>query len=76
MLPEATIWNILQAHVPHGQWISMSEIFAIVQLHGKFDSGDLEAYRRNTLTPAWRVRVKRILDKKKKAGKIQGRKRT
>jgi hypothetical protein len=54
----------------------MSEILTIVQLHGKFDSGDLEAYRRNTLTPAWRVRVKRILEQKKKAGKIQGRKRT
>jgi len=76
MLPESTIWNILQVYVPHGQWVSMREIYSIVEMHSQLDKADLEAHRRNTLTPAWRIRVKRLLGQKKKAGKIQGRKRT
>jgi hypothetical protein len=75
MLPESTIWNILQENVPHGQWVSMREIYSIVESHSTLDKTDLEMYRMNTLTPAWRIRVKRLLDQKKAAGKIQGRKR-
>jgi hypothetical protein len=76
MLPESTIWNILQDHVPHGQWVSMREILSIVETHTTFDSTDLQAYRVNALTPSWRMRVKHLLEEKKKAGKIQGRKRS
>jgi hypothetical protein len=54
----------------------MREIYSIVEMHSQLDKADLEAHRRNTLTPAWRIRVKRLLGQKMKAGKIQGRKRT
>jgi hypothetical protein len=37
MLPESTIWNVLQNHVPHGQWVSMREIYSIVESHSKLD---------------------------------------
>ncbi len=76
MLPESTIWTFLQEHVPHGQWISIGQIFAIVESHGMIDSADLQAHRTNSATPAWRNRVRRVLEQKKRAGKIHGRKRT
>ena len=76
MLPESTIWNILHDHVPHGKWVSMREIYSIVESHSVLDKSDLAMYRMNTLTPAWRIRVKRLLDQKRVAGKIRIRKRT
>jgi len=75
MILESTIWNILREHVPHGQWVSIGQIFAIVELHGKFDSADLQERRTNSHTPVWRTMVRRVLEKKKKAGMIHGRKR-
>ncbi len=74
MLPESTIWTILQLHVPHGQWVSMREIFTIVESHSTLDSADL-AHRANSVTPSWRIRVKRVLERKKRTGKVHGRKR-
>ena len=74
MLPESTIWTILQDHVPHGQWVSMREIFTIVESHSTLDSADLQAHRTNSLTPSWRIRVKRVLEQKKRTGKVHGRK--
>ncbi len=72
MVPESTIWNILQHHVPRGQWISIGQIFAIVESYVKFDSADLQAHRTNPLIPAWRNRVKRVLEQKRGQGRFMG----
>ena len=73
MTGRAAIWNIMREHLPRRQWISISEIFAIVESRSDLDKEDLalNCFR----VPKWRLTVRRALMEKKRAGSIQGRKR-
>ena len=71
MMQTSTIWSILQRHVPRSQWVTIGEIFNIVESHGALDEDDLKL--RSSNTPKWKLTVRRVLENKKRAGRIQGR---
>lgn len=67
----STVWSILQRHVPKSRWVTIGEIFDIVEAHGLLDEDDLKSRSSNTLQ--WKLTVRRVLEDKKRAGRIQGR---
>lgn len=71
MMQNSTIWSILQRHVPRSQWVTIGEIFDIVESHGVLDEDDLKL--RSSNIPKWKLTVRRLLENKKRDGRIQGR---
>lgn len=65
------IWRILSVYAPKRRWISIGEVFTIVESRSTLDSEDLRLG--NSLTPKWKLNVRRVLQTKKRKGVIQGR---
>ena len=65
------IWKILNDHAPKKQWISIGEIFSIVESQSTLDTEDL--HLSSSLTPNWKLNVRRVLQTKKRRGALQGR---
>jgi len=73
MMQTAAIWSILQTHAPRKRWISIGELYTIVESHSTLDNEDLEVHASHT--PMWKLNVRRVLENKKRTGRVQGRKR-
>ena len=71
MTNSSTMWNILKTHVPRREWISITDIFRIVESQTSFDDDDLRLNSRNI--PAWKLTVRRVLSEKRDLGSIQAR---
>lgn len=71
MTQSSAVWTILQRHVPKRQWVSLGEIYEIVQTHWTLDNEDLQVHASDT--PRWKFTVRRLLETKKRTGSIQGR---
>ncbi len=69
-----TIWNTLQKHVPKRKWISLSEIFAIIQARVLLDAEDLGPASPHSGTPRWHANVRRLLRVKVQTGNVRSRK--
>ncbi len=69
-----TIWNTLQQHVPKRKWISLSEIFAIIQARISLDAEDLGRASSHSGTPRWEANVRRLLRVKVQTGIVRTRK--
>jgi len=73
MTGQVAIWNIMRKHIPRKQWISIGEIFAIVESRSDLDNEDLEINSMHI--PRWKFTVRRALMDKKRAGFVQGRRK-
>jgi hypothetical protein len=73
MTGQAAMWNIMRDHVPRKRWLSIGEIFSIVESRSTLDKDDLEVNAMNF--PRWKMNVCRTLMEKKKTGDVRGRKR-
>ncbi len=74
MTDNKTIWNTLQEHVPKRKWISLSEIFAIIQARILLDADDLGPASSHSETPRWEANVRRLLRVKVQTGIVRTRK--
>jgi len=74
MTGQAAIWNTMIEYVPRKQWISIGDLFAIVEHGSDLDSEDLELD--SSHVPRWKLNVRRALMDKKRAGSVQGRRKT
>jgi hypothetical protein len=73
MTQSYTIWSTLQQYMPRGKWVSIGEIYTIFQSHSVLDVDDVAIQASHT--PNWKFNVRRVLDYKKRAGEIRGRKK-
>ena len=55
-LPE--IWSIIKTYLPRHQWISLDEIYNIVQMHCNLDDEDFEAQSPSSDIPKWKRNVR------------------
>jgi hypothetical protein len=67
----SALWGTLQRHAPKRQWISMPEIFSIIESHSTFDYDDLKLLPSND--PQWKRNVRQLLQDQKKTGRVKGR---
>ncbi len=75
MTDNTTIWNTLQKHVPKREWISLSEIFTVVQARILLDAEDLDRASSRSKTPRWEANVRRLLQLKVHTGFVRSRKK-
>lgn len=67
-LPE--IWDIILMYMPRRQWISLNDIYHMVETYGNLDTEDFEPQSPTSDIPKWKRNVRNVLQYRKKTGKI------
>jgi len=68
-LPE--IWNIIQTYMPRERWISLDEIYQMVECYGNLDAKDFEPQSLTSDIPKGKRNVRNVLQYRKGTGEIQ-----
>ena len=68
-LPE--IWSIIRTHMPRERWISVDEIYQMVERYGNLDVEDFEPQSPTSNIPKWKRNVRNVLQYRKGTGEIQ-----
>ena len=68
-LPE--IWDCLKKHLPKDRWLSLSEIYDLIENFLPLDSEDLEQQSPTSNIPKWKRNVRNVLQYRKKTGDIE-----
>lgn len=68
-LPE--IWGIIQNRINRGRWVSIDEIYNIVEQYSKLDSEDYEPQSPTSDIPKWKRNIRNVLQYRKKTGEIK-----
>lgn len=68
-LPEN--WEIIQNRMNRKNWVSIDEIYNIVEQYGKLDSEDYEPQSPTSDIPKWKRKVRNVLQYMKKTGEIE-----
>jgi hypothetical protein len=74
MTNDAMIWATLRTHLPRRTWVSIEEIYGIVQQNVILDAEDL-GYSRvlQPGSPRWKRNVRRLLRSKRREGTLMSR---
>ena len=68
-LPE--IWHIIQTHMPRGHWVSLREIYQIVERYGNLDAEDWNPQSPSSDLPKWQRNVRNVLQYRKGTDEIR-----
>ena len=71
MIHRPKIWNIIQTHMPRERWISLGEIYQMVERYGNLDVEDFEPQSPTSDIPKWKRNVRNVLQYRKSRGEIQ-----
>lgn len=67
-LPE--IWDIILMYMPRRQWISLNDIYHMVETYGNLDTEDFEPQSPTSDIPKWKRNVRNVLQYRKNTGEI------
>ena len=70
MIRAYKIRNILNEHMPKNQWISLDNIYLLIERHGNLDIDDLKFSAPGNIEPKWKRNVRNVLQTDKRLGKI------
>jgi len=65
------IWNIIRTYMPRERWISLDEIYQMVERYGNLDVEDFEPQSPTSDIPKWKRNVRNVLQYRKGTGEIQ-----
>ena len=68
-LPE--IWDCLVRYLPKGKWISLDQIYHLVENHLSLDREDFEPQSPSSDIPKWKRNVRNVLQYRKRTGEIE-----
>ncbi len=68
-LPE--IWDIILRHMPRGRWVSLEEVYRMVERYSNLDAEDFEPQSPSSNIPKWKRNVRNVLQYRKGMGEIQ-----
>ncbi|RLG35828.1 hypothetical protein DRN98_00425 [Methanosarcinales archaeon] len=71
MIHHPEIWDILLTHMPREDWVSLDEIYRMVELYGKFDAEDFKPQSPTSAIPKWKRNVRNVLQYRKRTGEIR-----
>jgi hypothetical protein len=71
MITLPKIWNILETKMPRSRWISLKEIYILVQKYGDLDDEDGEPQAPGSGIPKWKRNVRNVLQYRKKTGEVE-----
>jgi hypothetical protein len=59
------IWDTLQRYMRRGVWISVKEIYELIESHAELDEADMEPAATGHSDVRWRRNVRNVLQQKK-----------
>lgn len=68
-LPE--IWDIIQSHMPRSQWLSLEDIYVLIEHFGNLDKEDFKPQSPHSDIPKWKRNVRNVLQYRKRTGEIR-----
>ncbi len=68
-LPE--IWDCIRSKLPRGRWISLEDIYYLVERHLNLDDEDFEPQSPRSDIPKWKGNVRNVLQYRKGTGDIE-----
>ena len=68
-LPE--IWDIIRRYLPNHRYMSLQEVYQVVERHANLDQEDYEAQSPGSDVPKWKRNVRNVLQYRKKTGKVE-----
>ncbi len=71
MIHHPEIWDIIQTHMPRESWISLEEIYQMVERYGNLDVEDFEPQSPTSDIPKWKRNVRNVLYYRNHTGKIR-----
>jgi DNA mismatch endonuclease (patch repair protein) len=71
MLSSREAWRILDEYSPRGDWLSLAEIYEIIQSRTELDSADRSAMSERNRSPRWKRTVRNVLQRKKSVGAVE-----
>jgi len=71
MIHLSEIWNIIKTYMPSERWISLNEIYQMVECYGNLDVEDFEPQSPTSDIPKWKRNVRNVLQYRKSTGEIQ-----
>ncbi len=71
MIHSFKIWDIIQSQMPRGQWVSLVDIYDLVERYGNLDEEDFKPQSPVSDIPKWKRNVRNVLQYRKKSGEIQ-----
>ena len=71
MIHRPEIWKIIQTHMQRERWVSLTEIYQMVEHYGNLDVEDFEPQSPTSDIPKWKRNVRNVLQSRKGTGKIQ-----
>lgn len=70
MIRAYKIRRIMNVHIPKNQWISLDNIYLLMEGHGNLDIDDSKYSAPGNMEPKWKRNVRNVLQADKKVGKI------
>ena len=65
------IWEIIQAHMQRERWISLNEIYQMVEHYGNLDVEDFDPQSPTSDSPKWKRNVRNVLQYRRRTGEIR-----
>lgn len=70
MIRAYKIRQIINEHMPKNNWISLENIYLLVERYGNLDLDDSKSSAPENIEPKWKRNVRNVLQTDKNAGKI------
>ncbi len=65
------IWDCIRQHLPRKRWVSIGDIYALVQTRLRLDREDHEPQSPSSDIPKWKRNVRNVLQYRKRTGEIE-----
>ena len=70
MIRAYKIRKIINEHMPKNRWVSLDNIYLLIERYGNLDIEDSNFSAPGNIEPKWKRNVRNVLQTDKKAGKI------
>jgi hypothetical protein len=70
MIRHPEIWDILQTHMQKGSWVSLQDIYQLVEHNANLDTEDFEPQSPSSDIPKWKRNVRNVLQYRKRKGEL------
>ena len=71
MLHQPEIWKIIKDDLPSDVWVTLQDLYRIIERNADLDDEDFEPQSPNSDIPKWKRNVRNVLQYRKTTGEIE-----
>lgn len=64
------LWEVVLQWAPKGRWLTLQDLYSIIEAHVDFGSEDLLPEGPNLRVPKWKKRLRSVLGDRKRTGRL------